>query len=502
MQPRTLAPWNPGTLEPSYVAIDLGASGGRVIRGRFTRDAVQLDEVHRFPNQPRQCGGHERWDFSALVDQIKQGLALLPDRGEGTVSVGVDTWGVDYGLLDAAGRLIDDPVCYRDPRTDGIVLRVLDIFPRADLFRATGIQVQPFNTIYQLAAQRWAGEWPATAERLLMMPDLFHHALCGSTSGEVTMASTTQLVTAVGREWAAEVFAALDLPLATMPPLVSPGTTLGTLTRALQAEFGLPALKIVAPATHDTASAVAGAPLEVGWAYLSSGTWSLLGVETPAPLLTGAAAARNLTNEAGVEGTNRLLQNIMGLWILESCRRILARQGKGSDYDALMYDVERAPAFRGIIDPDNPRFFHPLDMTMEVRAFLAETGQPDPGDAAALTRIVLESLALRYAAAIQGIETVTGAPVRGLRIIGGGSRNAFLNQATANATGLTVLAGPVEATALGNLVVQAIADGRFADVAEARKFVARSVPEERFTPRDDEAWESARVRFATLTARP
>lgn len=487
-------------MEPSYVAIDLGASGGRVILGTFAVDALRLEVLHRFSNEPRHMAGRERWNFTALLEGIKQGLTQLPDRGARVASIGIDTWGVDYGLLDAAGRLIDDPVCYRDPRTDGVVPRVLEAIPRTALFHATGIQVQPFNTIYQVAAQRWAGEWPAAARRLLLMPDLFHHALCGSIVGEVTMASTTQLVSAEDRTWVREIFSALDVPLDVMPALVPPGTRLGALTSTVQRELDLRAIAVVAPATHDTASAVAGAPLEEGWAYLSSGTWSLLGVETPAPILTEAAAAQNLTNEAGVEGTNRLLQNIMGLWILESCRRLWMRQGRRGDYEALMREVEDAPAFSGVINPDDPRFFHPADMVEEVRRALADTGQASPGEPAVLARLVLESLALRYATVIRGLEVVTGAAIRGLRIIGGGSQNAFLNQATADATGLPVLAGPVEATAVGNLVVQAVAGGHFRDVADARQFIGRSVAAVRFTPRDNDRWETARGRFAEICA--
>ncbi len=488
------------TMEPSYVAIDLGASSGRVVCGRFGPDAVDLETVHRFPNEPYRSGGHERWNIRALVGGITAGLARLPDTGA-VRSIGVDTWGVDYGLLDASGHLIDDPVCYRDQRTDGFVERVLEIVPRDELFRLTGIQVQPFNTIYQLVAERRRGEWPRQAARLLMIPDIIHHHLCGAASSEVTMASTTQLASAATREWIPDLFARLDVPFEVMPRIVQPGTPLGTLTRSLQHELRLPAVRIVTPATHDTASAVAGTPLEDGWAYLSSGTWSLLGVEIEKPLVAESVAAQNLTNEAGVEGSNRLLKNIMGLWILESCRRVWGEQTSGDDYSTLMDAVAQSPAFLGAIDPDDRTFFHPPNMVDAVRSFLRETGQRVPDDRPTLVRIILESLALRYAEVIDALATVTGRSIRGIRIIGGGSQNRFLNQATADACGLEVRAGPVEATALGNVTVQAIADGRFASVAEARRHIGRCLPAEHYEPTNQPEWARARERFASLTAR-
>jgi len=482
-------------MAPSFVAVDLGASGGRVVLGTFGEDVFELEVLHRFANEPRVVDGHLRWNMRELRDGIEAGLAKLAGRRD-VESIGVDTWGVDYGLLDARGRLIEEPVSYRDERTAGALAAVDAVVPLAELFRATGIQVQPFNTLVQLFAQRRAGEWPRDAARLLMMPDLIHRELCGASVGEVTIASTTQLLSAATRAWDAGLFERLDLPLDVMPPLVTPGTVLGRLEPELRARLGLPELRVVAPATHDTASAVAGTPLEEGWAYLSSGTWSLLGVETREPLLTGDAARANVTNEAGVEGTNRLLVNVMGLWILDSCSKVWAARGERVEHGELLARAERAPASGACIEPDDPRFFHPRDMVEEVRASLRDTGQHAPEDPGELARIVLESLAARYAQVLGTLERLTGRAVVGVRVVGGGAQNRFLNQATADATGREVVAGPIEATAAGNLAVQAIAAGRFGDLAAARRYLGRHLPGERYFPRDAERSARARERDA------
>ena len=286
-----------------YVAVDLGAGSGRVILGRFDERGVHLEVLHRFPNEPRPQEGHERWNVAALLAGIETGLTRLPDGGRAVVSIGADTWGVDFGLFDAAGRLLEEPVCYRDGRTEGTVDHVQRIVSRDELFRATGLQTLALNTIFQLIAQREAGEWPASTAHLMMMPDIVHHHLSGEMHGEMTMASTTQLLSATKRQWVPELFERLQLPLEVMPALVQPGTSVGVLRPALQRELGLRQIAIVAPATHDTASAVVGTPLEDGWAYLSSGTWSLLGIETREPLLTRAVVRENLTNEGGAERT-------------------------------------------------------------------------------------------------------------------------------------------------------------------------------------------------------
>jgi len=483
----------------SYVAVDLGAGSGRVILGRFGKEKLELEELHRFPNPIRRCAGHERWDTAALFAEIVQALAGLPDRGRGVASVGVDTWAVDYGLFDGGGRLLEEPICYRDERTRGVAERVFEIAPRDEVFARTGIATQPFNTIFQLFAHVHGGGWPREAERFLMMPDVFHYFLCGRMAGERTNASTTQLLALDSGDWDRELCRRLDLPDAILPPLVEAGTRLGTLAQELAQRLGLPRIDVVAPATHDTASAVAGTPLEDGWAYISSGTWSLVGIETAAPIASEEALAENFTNERGLEGSFRFLKNVMGLWILEECIRAWRKSGRELSVDEISRGMTSAPAFAGFVFPDDPRFYHPADMTQAVRGYLQETGQQAPAKPLALARIVLESLALRCASVLRRVEKLAGRKLLGVRIVGGGSRNDFLNQSIADATGLEVRAGPAEATAIGNLLAQAIAGGRFAGLREGREFLASTLPSKRFLPKDREAWRKSEAVYARCT---
>ena len=466
-----------------YVAVDLGAGSGRVMLGSFGDENLSLREIHRFPNTPRKVDGFERWDIAALFKGVKDGLAKLPDGGRAVSSIGVDTWGVDFGLVDSDDRLIADPVVYRDPRTEGMMELVDGLISREELFARTGLQFICINTIYQLLAQVRAGEWPEDAAKLLFIPGLFNMLLCGSTKAEFTFASTSAMLKAGSAEWDVDLLDRLGLPTSILPELVLPGTELGRLKPELQSELGLTDLRVIAPACHDTASAVAGAPLEEGWAYISSGTWSLVGVERATPVLGEAAMAAGLTNEGGVEGTTRVLRNIMGLWILESCRAEWDRRGELIGYEDLQRNLDGLSVGSMRINPDDPRFFNPESMIAEVQSFLGETGQACPEDQLILSGIILESLADRYAEVIRCIEEVTRTPIKGIRIIGGGSQNAYLNQATANAAGVPVAAGPVEATALGNLMVQAIADGRFTDIAAARQFTAERMESRLFQPR-------------------
>jgi len=482
-----------------HLAFDLGAGGGRAVLGRVEAGGLALDEVHRFPYPPATDGPRLRWPFGRILDGLREGLAAAQAaaaarRGR-LATVGVDSWGVDYGLLDAGGRLLEDPVCYRDHRTDGAMERLLRQVPREEIFHRTGIQFLQFNTLFQLAVHAREG-LPPGARRLLMIPDLCHQALCGATSGEYTNASTTQLLDVRTRRWADDLFSRLSLPRELMPDLVEPGSVLGELRASLQREPG-PVL-VVAPATHDTASAVAGAPLEPGWAYVSSGTWSLVGVERGTPLVTPAVARANFTNEGGVFGTVRFLKNVMGLWILESCRHEWAERGLFADLEGLLAAaaaIERPP---GLVFPDHPRFFNPRSMTAEVQGALAETGQRVPDDPARLARVVLDSLAFRYASVVRAIEALTGEAVRGLHIVGGGCLNDYLNQATADAARRPVLAGPAEATATGNLLLQAVATGDLPSLAEARRRVALSVRPRRYEPRDRPGWAEAAERYREI----
>jgi rhamnulokinase len=488
-----------------HLAIDLGAGSGRAIVGGFGPRGLELREVHRFHYPPRQAAGHLRWDFALLLEGVKEGLrrartAEAALAGE-LRTVGVDSWGVDYGVFDDAGRLLEDPVAYRDRRTDGAMGRVFAIMPREEIFERTGIQFMAFNTLYQLFVHSRAG-LPEAAARLLMIPDAVHLALTGRTIGEYTNASTTQLLNARTRDWDTVIFTKLSLPRVLMPALASPGTVLGPLQEALLDELDLPALDVVVPATHDTASAVVGAPLEEGWAYVSSGTWSLVGVERRSPLLGPEVARANFTNEGGAFGTVRFLRNVMGLWILESCRREWAARGLDIAHETLLAEAAEIRGFPGLLYPDDPRFFNPPSMVAEVEAALRESGQEAPASPAALAKSVLDSLALRYASVLRTIESLTGRPIAGVRVIGGGAQNAYLNQATADASGLPVLAGPAEATAIGNLVVQALAGGEVTSLAEARREVDRSLPPRRFEPSRAAEWREAVERYAALEPRP
>ena len=462
-----------------HAAIDLGAGSGRVVLGDVAPDAVSIRELDRFHYAPRHLDGHLRWDMPRLVEGLRVGLqhaaAAARTAGGELISVGVDGWGVDYGLLDDEGSLVEEPICYRDERTAGVMEEVFARVPRETIFAATGIQLLPFNTLFQLAAHVKAG-LPARAARLLLIPDLCHHVLSGSVVGELTNASTTQLLKVESPDWNDDLFERLGLPRALMPELVPAGTEVGCLRSGLLPTRGLASIRVVAPATHDTASAVLGTPLEAGWAYISSGTWSLVGVERDAPLVDAQVLAANVTNERGAGGTIRFLKNVMGLWLLESCRREWTQAGWSETLDHLLERVGTPSEPSALIYPDAPRFFSPRSMTRELTAALVESGQAAMDDPAIVTKVVLDSLALRYASVITTLERLTGQSIEGIHIVGGGALNAYLNQATANAAGRPVLAGPIEATAIGNLLVQAIACGTLGGIAEGRRaFRTRSL---------------------------
>jgi len=484
-----------------HLAIDLGAGGGRAIVGHADPSGLLLREAHRFQYTPRRADGHLRWDFGALLEGVRDGIRRAPsvasELGGHLESVGVDSWGVDYGWIDDEGRLLEDPISYRDERTEGVMEDVFARLPRGEIFARTGIQFLALNTLYQLAANARDG-LPASAARLLMIPDLCHHVLCGSLVGEHTNASTTQLLDVHDGGWDTILFERLDLPLALMPEIVTAGTDLGALRPRLQSELGVGPLRVVAPATHDTGSAVLGTPLEPGWAYISSGTWSLVGVERESPLVNAEVARANFTNEGGAFGTVRFLKNVMGLWILEECRREWDAAGQRQEHATLLERVADIGEFPGFVFPDHPRFFNPSSMITEVRAALAETSQRTTDDPVRLTKVILDSLALRYASVLATIEELTGRDLPGVHVVGGGSLNSYLNQATADAGGRSVLAGPVEATASGNVLAQAIACGEVASVSDGRRLLGAGVRPQRFTPRRPEAWTEAARRYREI----
>ena len=479
------------------VALDLGAETGRVAVGAFDGDRLSVEDVHRFSNVPVTLGGTLHWDFLRLFGEALAGLRRV-SAGGSVASIGIDTWGVDFGLLDARGRLLASPVHYRDARTQGMVEAATALVPRPDIYRATGIQFMPINTLYQLLSMVKSDDpLLVQADRLLLMGDLFAHFLCGSTVAEYTNASTSQCLDPVARDWARPLLERLGIPTRLLPDIVQPGTVLGPLRSDVADDTGLSAARAVATASHDTASAVVGAPLAgPGTAFLSSGTWSLIGLEVPAPVITDASYAANLTNEGGVGGTIRLLRNVAGLWLVQESRRALWPAGDGPSYEELAALAAASPAFTAIIDPDDERFLRPGDLPARVRAFCRETGQPIPADTGTLVRVLLESLALRYASALDELATAAGHPVDAIHVIGGGVNHRLLCQFTADATGRPVRAGPVEAATIGNLVVQAMALGELAGVAEGRELIARSFPVSAYHPLAD--WSEPRARFAAL----
>lgn len=481
-------------LAPLYIAVDLGAGSGRVFLAGLDADVMLLEEVRRFYYPPVEAAGHLRWDLTGIFAEIKDGLRVAAARarelGQEIQSIGVDSWGVDYGLIDADGELVELPVCYRDERTQGVMDQVFTRVSHAEIFERTGIQFMSFNTLFQLFAHQGEG-LPAKARTLLLIPDLINFLLTGKCVTEYTNATTTQMINARTGNWDHELLQRLSLPLSLLPEIIPAGTEVGPLREVM----GINA-PVVAPATHDTGSAIAGAPLQDGWAYISSGTWSLVGIERADVLINQEVARYNFTNEGGAFGTIRFLKNVMGLWILESCRKEWQ-----VDYDALLADVATIEHCPALIFPDDPRLFNPPSMLEAIATQLTETNQEMPRNAAAVAKVILDSLSFRYASVLRTIETLTKRRIEGVQIIGGGSQNNYLNQATANATRLPVSAGPIEATVIGNVLVQAVSHGRFASLTEARQYVAQHVQLQHFRPQVSSAWEDAAQRYAAIETR-
>jgi rhamnulokinase len=494
-----------------YLALDLGAESGRGLLGRFDGSRLALDEIHRFPNGPVKLLDTLHWDLPRLFEEIKTALgkAAVSASAPGAAldGIGVDTWGVDFGLVGRGDTMLGNPVHYRDSRTEGMLQAAFQRVPRERIYEITGLQFLPFNTIYQLLAMKTSGSpLLEAAETLLMMPDLLGWLLTGRRAGERTDASTTQLLDPRTGTWSDELCGALDLPRAILPPLIEPGSELGPLRQSVADEVGMSRpVTVIAPATHDTASAVAAVPAVASsspsppdWCYLSSGTWSLLGVEVPHPVINTETMRYNFTNEGGVAGTTRLLKNIMGLWLVQESRRTWARAGRKMTYEELTARAQVAPPFSALVDPDDSSFLAPGDMPGRLAAFCARTGQATPRDEGALVRCCLESLALKYRWTIDRLESILGTAIKTIHVVGGGTRNALLCQFTADACGRPVHAGPVEATAIGNILMQAIGRKKLGSLAELRGVVARSFPVNVYEPCDTAAWTDAYGRFGEL----
>jgi rhamnulokinase len=490
----------------AVAAVDLGASGGRVMVGRVGRGQLGLHEAHRFANTPVRVLGTLHWDILGLYGGMLDGLGAAA-RAFDLASMGIDSWGVDYGLLDADGVLLGNPVHYRDTRTDGVVGDVLAKVPAADLYAVTGIQQMPINTIYQLAA---AARTPqlAAARTLLLIPDLLAYWLTGEIGAEVTNASTTQLYDTRAGDWAWDLIGRAGLPAGLFPALREPGSVIGTLRRELAAEPGLGGLAgsrpggplpVIATGSHDTASAVVAVPARgADFAYISCGTWSLVGVELDQPVLTEASRAANFTNETGVDGTIRYLRNVMGLWLLQESVRTWSAAGQRADLATLLDEAARRPPLQVVVDPDDPAFLPPGDMPARIAGAARRTGQRPPADPPAVVRCILDSLALAYRARLREVQELSGRAVRTVHMVGGGVRNTLLLQLTADACGLPVVAGPAEAAALGNILVQARTLGAApGDLAGMRALLRATQPLRRFEPSGGgaAAWDAAAARI-------
>ena len=483
----------------NVLGIDLGASSGRAMLGTLEGKKLTIREIHRFLNEPVTLCGRFVWDMPRLFHEIKQALLKLSKSGETVDAIGIDTWGVDFGLLDKNGHLLSLPVHYRDARTNGIPEKVRAIIPDEELFARTGIAFNSFNTLYQLYAMKEEGD-PAleSAQDLLFLPDLLAYFLTGKKGTEYTIASTSQLLNPFTRDWDRELMEKLGIPAHIFGEVKLPGTVRGTLLPEIAKECGVAEIPVIAIGGHDTASAVAAVPAqEKDFAYISSGTWSLLGAEVQKPLCTEGVMKANYTNEGGVDGSIRLLKNIMGLWIIQECKREWDRRGSETSFGELVELSMQAPAFKAILDVDDACFLAPGDMPARIQAYCAKSGQPVPEGKGEISRVIYESLALKYRWAIERLEEdMLKKPIEALHIVGGGSKNALLNRFTAEAIKRPVIAGPDEGTIIGNLLVQAQALGAISGIRELREVVENSFPTKTFLPETDgKAWDEAYQRY-------
>lgn len=485
----------------NLLAFDFGASSGRGMLGQFDGKKIILEELHRFSNDPVELCGHFYWDTVRLFWEIKQGLLKYANSQKGTLSgIGIDTWGVDFGLLGASGELLGMPYHYRDSRTENMFDEAFARMPKEEIFKRTGIAFQKFNTLYQLLAMKIRGDAALEkAETLLFMPDLFAYFLTGVKGTEFTEATTSQLLDPKTRNWSFELIRAMDLPEKIFTPIQQPGVLRGKILPTISEELGIGQIPVIAVATHDTGSAVAAVPaIEGDYAYISSGTWSLMGVEVDNPIINEKTLGWNYTNEGSVEGKYRMLKNIMGLWIVQECKREWDRRSDSYSFGELMQMAEASPAFICSIDPDHDSFYSPGNMPEKVQNFCASTGQKVPQTKGEIIRCVYESLAMKYRLTMEGLEEILGKPLPVLHIVGGGTQNRLLNQFTSNAIHRPVICGPIEATAIGNLMIQAMALGEVRNVREIREIVKNSFPTEDYMPCDQEQWDEAYRKFLKL----
>jgi rhamnulokinase len=484
----------------NYLALDLGASSGRAVIGRFNGSTVNLEEVHRFPNGAIELPGGLYWDAVGLFGEILTGLRKAAATADGLKSTGLDTWGVDFALLDRAGELIGIPHCYRDPRVDGVMEEAFKTVSRDQIFDRTGIQFMAFNTLFQLyASVRESSPHLDIAETFLTMPDLFNYWLTGTKVCEFSNATTTQCFDPRKRAWSTNLLDTLGIPSRIFPDIVQPGTSLGPIRDSIAREAGIPGLNVVAPACHDTGSAVAAVPMASEDAlYISLGTWALMGAEIREPAINEKSLTYNFTNEGGVDGTYRFLKNIAGLWLVQESKRTWDLTGNALTFNELTGRAQQAPALTCLIDPDHPDFVAPGDMPERIRSFCKRTTQTPPESEGEVIRCALDSLALKCRFVLGNIMEALERSFSTIHIVGGGIQNTLLCQLIADATGLQVQAGPVEATALGNILVQAIANGDIANLSEARDVVRASTPVQTYDPGPSAAWDDAYARFLNI----
>lgn len=485
-----------------FLAIDLGAESGRAMLGRLEQNRLELEELHRFPNQPVRLPDGLYWDSLRLFHEIREGLRIAGrERKLHLDGIGVDTWGVDFGLVDEAGRVVDAPRHYRDARNNGMLERTFAVMPRERIFALTGLQFMQFNSLYQLYAAKLEGTAGLRAgAQLLFVPDLLSYWLSGVRKNELTIASTSQFYNPAAKQWAFELFETLGLPVGLLGDIVPPGTRLGPLLDEVADTCGLEGVPVFATAAHDTAAAVAAVPAAGGrpWCYISSGTWSLMGLELDQPLINEGTLKANFTNEVGAAGRIRFLKNIAGLWLVQECRRAWALETREYSYAQLTGMAAQAPAFQAVLDPD--AFLEPGHMPERIAEYCARTGQKAPEQPGAMIRVILESLALRYRQVLELLDTLGGQRIEVIHIVGGGSKNTLLNQFVADATGRTVIAGPTEATAAGNVLVQAMGAGLLDGLEQVRAVVRASFPLDTFEPGSREGWDKAYDRYLRVWA--
>jgi len=483
------------------LAFDYGASSGRAILGKYDGEKLLLEELHRFSNDPVMVNGTFHWDVLRLFHEMKQGIIQCGKNGNRDIAgIGVDTWGVDFGLLGHSGELLGNPVHYRDERNNGMMEETFKIVPKKEIYQKTGIQFMQINTLYQLVAMKRANSsLLEKADTLLLMPDLFNYFLTGEKASEFTIASTTQMLDWNTKAWAGDVLERLGVSKDIMTGIINPGSIMGRVSPKTGDELRISGVPVIAVAEHDTASAVMAVPsVEGRYAYLSSGTWSLLGLELENPVINDSTYQLNFTNEGGYGRTARLLKNIMGLWIYQECKRTWDKEGENCSFDRLEAEGMGSKPFEALIDPDDEPFLAPGNMPDKIRDFCRRTGQTVPETKGAIVRCIMESLALKYRMTLDSLEEIAGFRIPVMHIVGGGCKNVMLCQFTANAIGRPVIAGPIEATAIGNLICQMIALGEIASLKEARILVKKSFPTTEYLPGDTKSWNDAYLKFKQI----